>query len=221
MNDIERVEGRLFKHYSIISNASRLTQNQISHFLSLKSLPKFPTSTTIGDFEKALFCSGGRLSYAFEEFDENVSGDLSLAAYQFSKVYAGRISLMERFMREKAVSEKRSTAVRLSEMANQCVRDIENSRVRGYEAGQTRGVLTGVRQAIEHMVEHSTGEQSDKYGPLLIADIENWLEDAEITCSESVGVVESLILFMVETFTDRMRKARRSDYTLSNSSLTL
>ncbi|MBB4867140.1 hypothetical protein HNP46_006051 [Pseudomonas nitritireducens] len=208
MKDIEMIEGRLFKRYSIVSSAHGLTSKQRSHFLKLKAYPKFRVDTTIKEFEMSLFGPGGRLSYAFEEFDEDVPGSRKIGAYQFSPVYAGRIELMKKLMTTKANINKMEIADRLTEMAEQCARDVEMSRASGYETGLKSGVLSQVRQAIEKMAEESTGDQ-EKYGPLLISDVEKWLENVETSWPGTEAVVEDLILYVVENFTNRMRRSRR------------
>ncbi|WCM53503.1 hypothetical protein OH720_10975 [Pseudomonas sp. WJP1] len=106
MNDIQKVEGRLFKYYSIVADVSELTPDQISHFLELQPYPRFPKGVTIAHFQKVLFGAGAKISYVFEEFDSDVPGQASLATYQFSPVYAGRIALAEEYWKKKFRSEK-------------------------------------------------------------------------------------------------------------------
>lgn len=221
MNDIQRIEGRLFKYYSIVADGSELTPDQISHFLELRPYPGFPKNVTIEHFQKVLFGPGAKISYVFEDFDSDVPGQARLATYQFSPVYAGRIALAEDHWKKKARAEKvlgdkrlENAVVEHSEQSLSTAEDhrleVERARQSGYLAGQTRGVLTGVREAIDYMREYEKlNSRAQKYGPGLIGDVEKWLLEAEAGPSGTPVDIENLILQIVEKFTKRNSVAER------------
>jgi hypothetical protein len=228
MNDIERVEGRLFEHYSVVANGGELTPDQIKHFLELKHYPAFHKDVTIEYFQKVLFGLGAKIAYVFEEFS-GVRGQDRLRAYQFSPVYAGRIVLAESRWKNKLRDQKALGVKRLEIVAakhsNQSLstaekyrREIKDHYARGYFAGQTRGVLTGVREAMDYMREYSKLNSSIKYGPGLIKDVEEWLVDAEAGPSGTPVDIVTLVLHMVEKFTERGAAATRFKSTGTNTS---
>ncbi|MNN23351.1 hypothetical protein D3C81_1367470 [compost metagenome] len=219
MNDIDKVEGRLFKYYSVVADGSALTPDQIKHFLELRPYPTFRKETTIEQFHKILFGHEAQLTYVFEEFFD-VPGQNRLRAYQFSPVYAGRIALTETHWKKKLKAEKVLGVKNLERVAekhsNQTLsaaekhkREIKDFYARGYLAGQTRGVLTSAREAIDYMREFSKINSSVKYGPGLIDDVEEWLLDAEAGPSDTPVDIETLILHMVGKFTERTAAAAR------------
>lgn len=228
MKDIEKVEGRLFKYYSIVADGGELTPDQISHFLELKPYPGFQKDVTIEYFQEVLFGPGAKISYVFEEFYD-VSGQDRLGAYQFSPVYAGRIGLSEDHWKKKLKAEKvlgvknlENVVIKHSEQSltadKEHKQEIEYSHASGYLAGQTRGILAGVRDAIDYMRESSKYNSTIKYGPGLIEDVEEWLLDAEAGPSGTPVDIETLILHMVGKFTERRAVATRFRNAASDTS---
>lgn len=228
MNDIERIKGRLFKHYSVIADVSNLSQDQIKYFLALKSLPKFQTNITIKRFQETLFGPGALISYVHEKFNIGIPGQTHLAGIQFSPVYAGRIALATGYWKNKLLADRKQYAIALSTSAlkhsehsaiaaEKHQLEITRSHDAGYVSGQTRGVLTGIRHAVEYMIEYSEMNSLVKYGPGMIKDVEEWLLQAEAVPLGTPLEVEKLIIHMVGKFTERMAVATRFKNVQNNS----
>ncbi|MDG9883770.1 hypothetical protein N7650_13065 [Pseudomonas sp. GD04058] len=202
MNDIEKVEGRLFKYYSIIACADQLEAKQIKHFLKLNPYPQFDKNATLEHFQNVLFGPGAKLGYVFEEFDCDVPGASRLAAYQFSPVYARRIALMREAWREKFRTER----ISVTHVHN---RELSEVRRKAYSEGQVSALLAGAREAVEYMSDYSKIHSERKYAPGAIEDIEKWLHDAELGALGTPMEIEALLVHMVERFTQRSALASR------------
>lgn len=216
MNDIEKVEGRLFKYYSVIACGRELTPDQLKHFLGLSPYPEFSKDVTIEYFQEVLFGPKAKLAYVYEEFDEDVPDNLHLGAYQFSPVYSGRISLAaghwkKKFKAEKILGTKRlensisEFSVKSLRAAEEYKLEVESARKSGYLERQTRGLLAGARYAVDYMRDFEKfNSPAMKYGPGLIDDVNEWLDSAEAS-GEPISI-DLLITHMVEKFTKRRKQ---------------